>query len=149
MLTELCPFFLTVKSVARKEWLEMPSAVAAAPASPGTSIASSRLMSALDSSPRSRIVTPTRMLVGSTDDAPLRLPEEPGSPTPGSRKLPSLAPPLSPSKPSVSATRLAEVMQTPVNKVGGELAGPASPGRVRRVQGLREVRERIRRELGE
>lgn len=32
---------------------------------------------------------------------------------------------------------------------GGAIAGPASPGRVRRVGGLREVRERIRRELGE
>ena len=31
----------------------------------------------------------------------------------------------------------------------GAMAGPASPGRVRRVGGLREVRERIRRELGE
>lgn len=31
----------------------------------------------------------------------------------------------------------------------GELAGPASPGRVRRVGGLREVRERIRKELGD
>ncbi|KAL7424881.1 hypothetical protein Q5752_000567 [Cryptotrichosporon argae] len=31
----------------------------------------------------------------------------------------------------------------------GSLAGPASPGRVRRTGGLREVRERIRRELGE
>lgn len=29
------------------------------------------------------------------------------------------------------------------------LGGPASPGRVRRTGGLREVRERIRRELGE
>jgi hypothetical protein len=29
------------------------------------------------------------------------------------------------------------------------LAGPASPGRVRRTGGLREVRERIRRELGD
>ena len=33
--------------------------------------------------------------------------------------------------------------------IGGAIAGPASPGRVRRVGGLREVRERIRRELGE
>ena len=31
----------------------------------------------------------------------------------------------------------------------GAMAGPASPGRVRRAGGLREVRERIRRELGE
>ncbi|WVR08228.1 hypothetical protein IAU60_005275 [Kwoniella sp. DSM 27419] len=38
---------------------------------------------------------------------------------------------------------------TPGRLVSGEIAGPASPGRVRRVGGLREVRERIRRELGE
>jgi hypothetical protein len=31
----------------------------------------------------------------------------------------------------------------------GDLSGPASPGRVRRVGGLREVRERIRKELGD
>lgn len=31
----------------------------------------------------------------------------------------------------------------------GSIAGPASPGRVRRVGGLREVREKIRKALGE
>jgi hypothetical protein len=35
------------------------------------------------------------------------------------------------------------------SRLGGDLAGPASPGRVRRVGGLREVRERIRKELGD
>jgi hypothetical protein len=34
------------------------------------------------------------------------------------------------------------------SRLGGEIAGPASPGRVRR-GGLREVRERIRKELGD
>ncbi|WWD20124.1 hypothetical protein CI109_104600 [Kwoniella shandongensis] len=92
LLTELCPFFLTCKNVARQEWLEMPSAtLAAAPPSPGSNVGSSISVPGLG--------------VG--------LPVSPS--TPGRGKV--------------------------------ELAGPASPGRVRRQGGLREVREKIRREL--
>ncbi|KAK1923765.1 hypothetical protein DB88DRAFT_464997 [Papiliotrema laurentii] len=98
MLTEMCPSFLILKTVAKKEWLEMPTAVATAPASPGTAAASSRLMSAMDGSPRSGPTTPTRVVSAGTS---------------------------------------------------GDMVGAGSPGRVRRVYGLREVRERIRRELGE
>lgn len=36
---------------------------------------------------------------------------------------------------------------SPSPRAGRELAGPASPGRVRKYGGLREVREKIRREL--
>ena len=159
MLTELCPFFLTVKTVARKEWLEMPAAVAATPASPGTSQASARLMSALESSPRSvsSPSTPTKVTPSAADGLS-RLPEQPGSPTPGSRKLSfGLAPPLSPSgnitttdrgEDSLAPPPAFSMPHTPVRRMG-EIAGPASPGRVRRVGGLREVRERIRRALGE
>jgi hypothetical protein len=89
MLTKLCPFFLTIKTVARQDWIEMPAAVACQP-SPGTLPA---LASISTSSPKA-------------------------------------GPPASPTR----SPRVA-------------LAGPASPGRVRRVGGLREVRERIRREL--
>lgn len=85
LLTDLCPFFLTIKTIAKQEWLEMPSTLTS-PACP---------------------------------------------PSPGSTTL-TPAPPT-----------------PPVAKVRAELAGPASPGRVRRVGGLREVRERIRRELRE
>lgn len=85
LLTELCPFFLTCKTIAKQEWLEMPSSLTVS-------------------------VCP---------------------PSPASSTLPP-APPTS-----------------PIAKGRVELAGPASPGRVRRVGGLREVRERIRRELGE
>ncbi|WRT69500.1 uncharacterized protein IL334_006486 [Kwoniella shivajii] len=98
LLTELCPFFLTVKIIGKQEWLEMPSSVAAPP-SPGSSVTTAQ--------------PPFTNQVASSG---------------------RLAPP-SPSTPSRAA--------------GLELAGPASPGRVRRVGGLREVRERIRRELGE
>lgn len=46
--------------------------------------------------------------------------------------------------------QLASTMASPPRvRPGMALAGPASPGRVRRHAGLREVRERIRRELGE
>ncbi|RSH93519.1 hypothetical protein EHS25_007875 [Saitozyma podzolica] len=38
MLTKLCPFFLTLKTVARQEWIEMPLAVAACPPSPGRTL---------------------------------------------------------------------------------------------------------------
>ncbi|OCF77806.1 hypothetical protein I204_01807 [Kwoniella mangroviensis CBS 8886] len=95
LLTELCPFFLTIKQIGKQDWLEMPSTLAAPP-SPGST---------------STIAQPPSMNGG------------------------RLAPP-SPSTPGRSSSSL-------------ELAGPASPGRVRRVGGLREVRERIRRELGE
>ncbi|WWC95384.1 hypothetical protein V866_002246 [Kwoniella sp. B9012] len=95
LLTELCPFFLTIKRIGKQDWLEMPSTLAAPP-SPGSS---------------STIAQPPSMNGG------------------------RLAPP-SPSTPGRSPSSL-------------ELAGPASPGRVRRVGGLREVRERIRSELGE
>nr|ODN95510.1 hypothetical protein L204_04050 [Cryptococcus depauperatus CBS 7855] len=95
MLTELCPFFLTTKTIGRQEWLEMPStALSVAPPSPNNSIVASP----------------------STSSSLIRVPG--GSPsTPARLKM--------------------------------ELAGPASPGRVRRQGGLREVRERIRQELGE
>ncbi|GMK53482.1 hypothetical protein CspeluHIS016_0100680 [Cutaneotrichosporon spelunceum] len=43
----------------------------------------------------------------------------------------------------------AEVQPSPSILSSPGLAGPASPGRVRRTGGLREVRERIRRELGD
>ncbi|OXG17342.1 hypothetical protein C366_03430 [Cryptococcus neoformans Tu401-1] len=97
MLTELCPFFLTNKTIGRQDWLEMPmTALSVAPPSPTTST--------LASSPSS-------------------------SATPAARQTSS-----SPSTPG---------------RLKAELIGPASPGRVRRQGGLREVRERIRRELGE
>ncbi|WVQ66482.1 uncharacterized protein L199_004663 [Kwoniella botswanensis] len=53
--------------------------------------------------------------------------------------------------PSVNGGRLAPPSPSTPGRASTsvELAGPASPGRVRRVGGLREVRERIRRELGE
>ncbi|WVQ79404.1 hypothetical protein IAT38_001501 [Cryptococcus sp. DSM 104549] len=106
LLTELCPFFLTVKTVGKKEWLEMPAAVlATAPPSPGT---------------------------GSYTTSTSTATASPGS---GSSSVPRVPPGGSPSTPA----RLKEVT----------LAGPASPGKVRRQYGLREVRERIRRELGE
>lgn len=84
MLCDLCPFFLICKTVARREWLEMPMQVA----------------SFHPQSPRS--ADPVAALLS--------------SPTTGSPRT---------------------------------LAGPASPGRVRKTGGLREVRERIRRELGQ
>ena len=91
MLCDLCPFFLTTKTVGRADWIEMPSAVAVAPPSPSSGALASVV---------------------------------------------ALRPPPSPTSPG-----------RPIKKA--ELAGPASPGRVRRQGGLREVRERIRRELGE
>ena len=151
MLTELCPFFLTIKTVARKEWLEMPSAVAAAPPSPGASSASSRLMEALGVSPRSGQTTPRKISSSSPADGLARLPEAPGSPTPGSRRVSlGLGPPISPSKPPQWSGRDEDdsMPSTPARRLG-EIAGPASPGRVKRVGGLRDVRERIRRALGE
>lgn len=97
MLTELCPFFLTNKTIGRQEWLEMPmTALSAAPTSPTTST--------LTSSPSSGATMVARQTSSS------------------------------PSTPS---------------RLKADLVGPASPGRVRRQGGLREVRERIRRELGE
>ncbi len=62
---------------------------------------------------------------------------------------------IPPSSPSGSNSRDADAISigslSPSNsrKVGAVAVGPASPGRVRRAGGLREVRERIRRELGE
>lgn len=109
LLTELCPFFLTLKTIAKQDWLEMPAQVAQAPASPTTGILSSaRLGSNLTSPSRSN----PRGLIS----------------------------------PGIALGREVDVEAIAGN---GAIAGPASPGRVRRVGGLREVRERIRRELGE
>lgn len=121
LLTELCPFFLILKTIAKQDWLEMPPQVAQAPASPsGSSLSSARLSANLFSPSRS---------------------------SPKSHTLP---PAFSPNR---GTPRIGGVALSPLEDeeavVGQAIAGPASPGRVRRVGGLREVRERIRRELGE
>ncbi|KAL1413194.1 hypothetical protein Q8F55_000945 [Vanrija albida] len=82
MLCDLCPFFLISKTVAKREWLEMPMQVA---------------------------------------------PYVSASP---------------------SADPVAALLASPTGSPRS-LVGPASPGRVRKSGGLREVRERIRRELGQ
>ncbi|ORY34914.1 hypothetical protein BCR39DRAFT_515585 [Naematelia encephala] len=117
LLTELCPFFLTVKTIAKQEWLEMPSALAtsACPPSPSSSLVLGP-SSGSGSGVRDVPISSSPRNVDGANGLINRLPEPPSSPTP---------------------------LSTP------KLAGPASPGRVRRVGGLREVRERIRRELGE
>ncbi|WVQ75131.1 hypothetical protein IAR50_004740 [Cryptococcus sp. DSM 104548] len=98
MLTEICPFFLHIKTVGRQDWIEMPAAVVApAPPSPSATAGLSASPSASSAS-----ALPARQLSASPS-------------TPGRLKV--------------------------------ELAGPASPGKIRRQGGLREVRERIRREL--
>ncbi|ODN78491.1 hypothetical protein L202_04122 [Cryptococcus amylolentus CBS 6039] len=95
MLTELCPFFLHIKTIGRQDWIEMPSAV--------------------------------------TVPAPLSPTAATGfSASPSASTLPARQLPASPSTPG---------------RLKGELAGPASPGKIRRQGGLREVREIIRREL--
>ena len=173
MLTELCPFFLTVKVVARQDWLEMPSAfLATCPTSPGAS--STPRMSPINySGPSSKTKyrippMPTSPSPGSRMTIVPRSPSSPSSrerdatsPTPSGRGR--MAPPSTP--PSVSLRRTMEPRE-PVSPTFGRspkllsspgmdrarmeaLAGPASPGRVRRGGGLRAVRERIRRELGE
>ncbi|WWC73502.1 uncharacterized protein I206_107473 [Kwoniella pini CBS 10737] len=63
-------------------------------------------------------------------------PPSPGSSITIAQPPPAIPGRLAPSSPS-----------TPGRTNNAELAGPASPGRVRRGGGLREVRERIRREL--
>jgi hypothetical protein len=101
MITDLCPFFLTSKTVGRQEWLEMPASVAAPPSpSSGSYVPSGE-----------KVVVPAFVGTGG--------PSVPTSPSPKAR-----------------------------SRLGGDLAGPASPGRVKR-GGLREVRERIRKELGD
>ncbi|OCF37113.1 hypothetical protein I316_01018 [Kwoniella heveanensis BCC8398] len=74
----------------------------------------------------------------------LTAPASPGSSTT------TAVPPFAEPSPSVKAVMTSP--STPGRSAGASdlaIAGPASPGRVRRVYGLREVRERIRRELGE
>ncbi|WWC93011.1 uncharacterized protein L201_007975 [Kwoniella dendrophila CBS 6074] len=78
----------------------------------------------------------------------------PASPGSGSSSTITAQPPIPPAPTSaaasVSGSKLAPPSpSTPGRSTEMKLAGPASPGRVRRVYGLREVRERIRRELGE
>jgi hypothetical protein len=138
LLTELCPFFLQLKVVARSEWLEMPPQVATIPASPGAGLLAS-----------SASLTP-----GSLSSGLPRLPPMPDSPTrtprtPRSNK--SGEAPRTPVTPGRAAQLAAMHFGgvSPGTSAGGAIAGPASPGRVRRAGGLREVRERIRRELGE
>ena len=152
MLADLCPFFLTIKTVARKEWLEMPAEVIKA-ASPGTAVSSHRLMTALSPSPspagqrlNSALGMPDGAMNPTTPGTSKgSLLEPPSSPTPGAPRLSSThGATLSPAAEFTPQTQCSPVRtpsRTPV------LSGPASPGRVRRAGGLREVRERIRREL--
>jgi hypothetical protein len=163
MLTDLCPFFLKIKLVGRQEWLEMPQGIAVPPSvaatypSPSPQSSPSGGSSALRAR---RAVTPTRSLpkeaeteLGLNQDQdqdepfiPINRP--PMSPTPASRSSNNIpSSPCSPSPRSGRAMHLAMGIGMGAG-VNGSLAGPGSPGKVK-FGGLREVRERIRRELGE
>lgn len=120
MLTELCPFFLTKKVVSKVDYLEMPSQVQhqVPPAfSPGTN-----------------------STVAGTDEASAAVP------SPASRSTRASTPPNRGPAAGMGITSPSPRARARLG-AGNEIAGPASPGRVRRNGGLREVRERIRKEL--
>lgn len=119
MLTELCPFFLTKKVVSKVDYLEMPSQV--------------------------QHQVPPAFSPGtstSTDEAPARTTVA----SPVSRSTRASTPPNRGPVPGMGITSPSPRARARLGP-GNEIAGPASPGRVRRSGGLREVRERIRKEL--
>ncbi|KAI0092605.1 hypothetical protein BDY19DRAFT_1054098 [Irpex rosettiformis] len=135
LLVELCPFFLKRMDVGNVEWLEMPA----------SSVSSTAEKSA-DGTPTKAPESPSKV-----PDSPLKTPASP------SKKLGSLLKfPISPSKkPNSPLKTPASPLKTPVSP--GKIRGKEdsaeelitrSPRRVcREGGGLREVRERIRKEL--
>ena len=170
MLAELCPFFLNLKVVAKQEWMEMPSAaLATCPTSPGSGLAMVMTMSPksypspsarrppappasptpgsrrtvrepVSPSPSGRTTMPPR----SPTSPIMRVPDRATSPSPIGRGPRIPLPPASP-----TLHKSPRILSSPTFGGRTQLAGPASPGRVKRFGGLRQVRERIRRELGE
>lgn len=148
LLVELCPFFLKKMDIANEEWLEMP-------ATSSSSTADSSADGTLMDTPASPSKASTSAL--KTDSSPSKAPASPAKmPSSPSKKSSSLRPPGSPLK----------TPSSPLKPPSSPLKMPVSPGRIRgkddsaeelvtrsprRVRkeggGLREVRERIRKEL--
>lgn len=128
LLVDLCPFFLKKMDVGSEEWLEMPAPSTSSNASGSTSTAES----SVDGSPRKTPSSPSK-----TPSSPSKTPSSPLKPPSSPRKTPG-----SPLKIPVSPGRIRgkdDSAEELLNR---------SPRRVRREGGgLREVRERIRREM--
>ena len=141
LLVELCPFFLKKMDIANEEWLEMPATSSSSTTDSSTDGASSDTLvspSKAGSSSSKAPVSPSKVPSSpSKRSSPLK---PPGSPL----KTPSspLKPPSSPLKMPVSPGRIRGKDDSAEELV------TRSPRRVRREGGgLREVRERIRKEL--